>query len=138
MKLVKRKGIGFKNLINWEEKKAIFSKREFWKQIVRMWKEKENFEEKNDSPNVRRDAADDYDANDTDANNINDNDVTMMLMSMLLMIHDYEPQLPAIWYCLETALWILILKSSFANFLFLTIYISHSNNYRNREKISEI
>ena len=46
---------------------------------------------KNDSPNVRRDAADDYDANDTDANDINDNDVTMMLMFMLLMIHDHEP-----------------------------------------------
>ena len=44
-----------------------------------------------DSPNVRRDAADDYDANDTDANDINDNDVTMMLMFMLLMIHDHEP-----------------------------------------------
>ena len=44
---------------------------------------------KNDSPNVRRDsAADDYDANDNDAN---DNDVTMMLMFMLLMIHDHEP-----------------------------------------------
>ena len=43
---------------------------------------------KNNSPNVRRDAADDYDANDTDANDINDNDVTMMLMFMLLMIHD--------------------------------------------------
>ena len=49
-----------------------------------------------DSPNVRRDAADDYDANDTDANDINDNDVTMMLMFMLLMIHDHEPQTPAI------------------------------------------
>ena len=49
---------------------------------------------KNDSPNVRRDAADD--ANDTDANDINDNDVTMMLMFMLLMIHDHEPQPPAI------------------------------------------
>ena len=98
-----------------------------------MWKEKENFE-KNDSPNVRRDAADDYDANDTDANDINDNDVTMMLMFMLLMIHDHEPQTPAIWYCLETALWILVLKSSFANFLFLTIYISPSNSNRNREK----
>ena len=49
-----------------------------------------------DSPNVRRDAADDYDANDTDANDINDNDVTMMLMFMLLMIHDHEPQPPAI------------------------------------------
>ena len=54
-----------------------------------MWKEKENFE--NDFPKVRRDAADDYDANDTDANDINDNDVTMMLMFMLLMIHDHEP-----------------------------------------------
>ena len=51
---------------------------------------------KNDSPNVRRDAADDYDANDTDANDINDNDVTMMLMFMLLMIHDHEPQSQAI------------------------------------------
>ena len=49
-----------------------------------------------DSPNVRRDAANDYDANDTDANDINDNDVTMMLMFMLLMIHDHEPQPPAI------------------------------------------
>ena len=45
---------------------------------------------KNDSPNVRRYAADDY-----DANNINDNDVTMMLMFMLLMIPN-EPQPPAI------------------------------------------
>ena len=90
-----------------------------------MWIEKENFE--NNSPNVRRDAHD-----------INDNDVTMMLMFMLLKIHDHEPQPPAIWYCLETALWILVLKSSFANFLFLTIHISHSNNNRNRENISEI
>ena len=91
-----------------------------------------------DTDAIDADAADDNDANDTDANDINDNDVTMMLMFMLLMIHDHEPQTPAIRYCLETALWILVLKSSFANFLFLTIYISHSNSNRNREKISEI
>ena len=76
--------------------------------FLKFREEKENFENKfsecekrkrilkNNSPNVRRDAADDYDANDTDANDINDNDVTMMLMFMLLMIHDHEPQPQAI------------------------------------------
>ena len=43
-----------------------------------------------DNDAIDADAADDNDANDTDANDIND-DVTMMLMFMLLMIHDHEP-----------------------------------------------
>ena len=59
-----------------------------------MWIEKENFE--NNSPNVRRDAADDYDANDTDANDINDNDVTMMLMCLYCL---YYMNPNPIWYC---------------------------------------